>query len=478
MQLEQNPLRDYQDRILQMKNKVIRHPHEICVERASLITDSYVITQGEPQVIRFAKAINHILTNMTIKIWDDEYIVGNRCNKFVGTPLYPEVRIDTIEQDIDLYATRNIQKFLLSEEDKQVLKNKVIPYWKEKEDTVQSRFYSDLTPELRVLMMMLLYIVDTNLTNGVGHFFPGYENVLEKGIEGLIQFAETKREEFLDDQQKILFLESVVIVLNGAKTYIERYASLANEKGKAEDNPQRKKELFEIANMCKNISGNAPKTFKEALQLIFFIHVIAGLEDGGFAISVGRLDQILYPFYIKDKKDGKISPNEVKFLIECFYLKLTTLWNYILHKGIVAAEGPPIAQNLTIGGIDRDGNDATNELSYLFLESYNFLKTVQPAFSVRVNKQTPDDLIINTGKAIKSGASIALFNDSVMIPGLIQIGYSEKDAREYAPIGCVEPGHPHKTFGCTNATQLNIVKCLELTLNNGVDMFTKKIWFS
>ncbi len=474
MQLEQSSLLNYQDRILRMKEMVIHHPHEICVERASLITDSYRNTRGESQVIRFARAIYHILTNMTIRIWDDEFIVGNRCNKFVGTPLYPEVRIDTIEQDIDLYATRNVQKFLLSEEDKQVLKIKVIPYWKEKEDTVQSRFYSYLTPELTDLMMMLLYIVDTNLTNGVGHFFPGFENVLEKGIDGLIQLAESKKEDFQDDREKLLFLESVVIVLNGAKTYIEKYASFANEKGEAEDNPQRKKELFEIAKICENISGNAPKTFKEALQLIYFTQVIAGIEDGGFAISIGRLDQILYPFYAKDKEEGIITDKEVKFLIECFYLKLTTLWNYILHKGIVAAEGPPIAQNLTVGGIDRDGNDATNELSYLFLDSYSFLKTVQPAFSVRVHKQTPDDLIINTGEAIKSGASIALFNDSVMIPGLIKLGYSEKDAREYAPIGCVEPGHPHKTFGCTNATQLNIVKCLELTLNNGIDMFTKK----
>ena len=474
MQIEQSSPLFCEKRILRMKEKIVHHPHELCIERASLITDSYKRTKEDPQVIRFAKAIKHILTNMTIRIWDDEYVVGNRCNKFVGTPLYPEVRIDTIEQDLELYSRRNIQKFVISEEDKHLLTNKIIPYWKKEVDTVQSRFYSYLSPELTKLMMMLLYIVDTNLTNGVGHFFPGYENVLANGIDGLIQKAENKKKEFTEDQEKNLFIESVVTVLNGAKTYIKRYASLANERALNESDLQRKKELFEIAVICQNISGKAPKTFKEALQLIFFIHIIAGIEDGGFAISIGRLDQILYPFYIKDKNEGNITTNEVKFLIECFYLKLTTLWNYILHKGIIAAEGPPIAQNLTIGGIDKEGNDATNELSYLFLDSYNFLKTVQPAFSIRVHENTPDDLIIRTGDAIKSGASIALFNDLVMIPGLKQLGYSLKDAREYAPIGCVEPAHPHKTFGCTNATQLNIVKCLELTLNNGIDMFTKK----
>ncbi|GAH13229.1 unnamed protein product, partial [marine sediment metagenome] len=111
---------------------------------------------------------------------------------------------------------------------------------------------------------------------------------------------------------------------------------------------------------------------------------------------------------------------------------------------------------------------------YAQLNQHNHLKTVQPTFSVRVHESTPEELIIKTGEAIKAGASIALYNDDVMIPGLVNLGYTLKDAREYAPIGCVEPAHPCKTLGCTNATQINLVKCLELTLNNGVDMFTRK----
>ena len=474
MQLEQVTPSYYDKRIEKMKNRVILQPHEICIERAKLITESYKKTKGENPIIRYAKAVNHILTNMTIKIWDDEYIVGNRCTKFVGTPLYPEVRVDTIEQDLDLYATRDVQKFLLSEEDKRILKDEIIPYWNNEEETVKSMFDSYLRPELTDLMLILLYIVDVNITNGVGHFFPGHENVFKWGFDGLIQKVEQKKKEFSHDQDELNFLNSVIIVLNGVRTYIQRFSNLANEIAEKELNSQRKRELLEISEICANISGNSPKTFKEALQLIYFSHVIAGLEDGGFAISVGRLDQLLYPFYINDKNNSKITDAEVRFLIECFYLKLTTLWNYVLHKGIVAGEGPPIAENLTIGGIDRDGNDATNELSYLLLESYKHLKTVQPAFSVRVHEQTPDDLLIKAGEAIKSGTSMALFNDLVMIPGLNKLGYSLEDAREYAPIGCVEPGHPYKSYGCTNATQLNIVKCLELTLNNGTDMFSKR----
>lgn len=473
MQIEENIQSDYKDRTLRMKKRIISQPHEICIERARLITESYKKTKGDAPNIRFSKAIYHLLTNMTIKIWDDEFIVGSRCTKFVGTPLFPEVRVDTIELDLEIYNTRQVQKFLLSDTDKKMIKEQIIPYWKNEEETVKSRFDSYLNPELKELMFRLLYIVDTNITNGVGHFIPGHENVLNAGLDGLILKAENKKREYLNDPNKLGFLNSVIIVLNGAKIFIERHSNLAEILANKEDNPERKRELLEISEICANISGKPPRSFKEALQLIYFTHIISGLEDGGFAISIGRLDQILYPYYIKDLRENKITVEEVHFLIECFYLKLVTLWNYVLHKGIVAAEGPPIAENLTIGGIDKSGTDATNELSYMLLDSYNHLKTVQPAFSVRINENTPDKLILKTGEAIKSGTSIALFNDMVMIPGLHQLGYSLEDARLYAPIGCVEPGHPHKSFGCTNATQINIVKCLELTLNNGTDMFTK-----
>ena len=472
MQLEQSSY--YNERILRMKDKMVMQPHEICIERAKFFTESYKKTKGEPSAIRFAKAMDYLLSNMTIKIWEDEFIIGNRCTKFVGTPLYPEVRVDTIELDLELYSTRDVQRFLLSEGDKEILKNEIIPYWKSEETTVKSRFDSYLSPKLYDLMLMMLYIVDVNITNGMGHFFPGHENVLKEGFEGLIQKAKTKLNDVANNKEKVNFLNSVIIVLNGAKKLINRFSVLAKEMAENERNPNRKKELNEISLICSNIAVNAPKTFKEALQLIYFTHVIAGLEDGGFAISVGRLDQILYPYYINDKKTGKITDEEVQFLIECFYIKLSTLWNYVLHKGIIAGEGPPIAENLTIGGIDKFGNDATNELSYLLLDSYNHLKTIQPAFSIRVHEKTPDKLLIRAGEAIKSGTSMALFNDIVMIPGLHQLGYSLEDAQEYAPIGCVEPAHPYKSFGCTNASQLNIVKVLELTLNNGTDMFTKK----
>ncbi|MFX1599034.1 MAG: glycyl radical protein [Promethearchaeota archaeon] len=474
MQLEQPPPSYFKERILKMKNKVVMQPHEICIERAKLITDSYKNTKGEPPVIRFAKALEHILTNMSIIIWEDEFIVGNRCSKFVGTPLYPEIRVDFIEQDVDTYDKRPAQKSYIKEEDKRILKEIIIPYWKNEEYTLKELFILNLEPKVKQIMDTLVFLVETELTNGIGHFFPGHENILKFGLNGLIKKAKSKMIDFPNDVQKKNFLQSVIIVCKAAKSFIKRFSSLAIKISEKEPNSRRKEELLEISDICSNISENAPTNFKEALQLIYFNHLICGLEDGGYAVSIGRLDQLLYPFYVNDMKRGVITKKEVQFLIECFFLKLTTLWNYVFYLAINAGEGPPITENVTIGGLDRQGNDATNDLSYIILDAYSYLQTVQPTFSIRIHESTPVEFLAKVANSVKLGTSIALFNDDIMIQGLIKRGFTLEDAREYAPIGCVEPQHPSKSFGSTNACQLNIVKCLELALTNGSDMFIRR----
>ncbi len=476
MQLEQTTTPDYNVRVLRMKKKVVNAPHEICIERAKFFTESYKKTKGENPIIRFAKAMDYYLTNMTIKIWYDEFIIGNRCTKFVGTPMFPETRIDTIEQDINSYDTRPVQKLLLTDKERQIIKEEIIPFWKNEEETVQERFQSYLTPDLKDIMEKLVFVVDIELSSGIGHFFPGHENVLKYGINNLIKLTQENQERFSKDNEKMTFLESVIILLNAVKKFIQRFSILARDMAEGENDSLRQKELYEISDVCKNITENPPQNLKEAIQLIYFTHLICGLEDGGFAISVGRLDQYLYPYFIEDIKLGKIDNEEVQFLIECFFIKLSTLWNYVISKGVVASEGPPIAENIVIGGIDREGYDATNELSLIILDAYTHIKTVQPTFCVRIHENTSENFIKKVVESIKEGTSITLLNDQLMIPGLINRGFTLEDAREYAPIGCVEPQHPYKSFGSTNANQFNVVKCLELTLNNGIDMISRKVY--
>jgi pyruvate formate-lyase/glycerol dehydratase family glycyl radical enzyme len=473
MQLEEFPQSDYENQIQETRKKVITQPHEICIERAKLVTESYKTTKGEHPIIRYAKAMDHLLRNMTIIIWDNEFIVGNRSTKFVGTPLYPEVRVDTIEQDINSFETRIAQKLLISEEDKVYLRDVIIPYWKNEDETVQERFHSYLKPDEKDIMEKIVYTVDVEMSSGIGHFFPGHENILKFGLNGIISHAEKKLNETSDAQSQV-FLKSLIIVYKAAQDFIHRFSKLAKNMVEKESNLDRQHELREISEICRNISENPPNSFKEAIQLIYFTHLICGLEDGGFAISIGRLDQYLYPYYVKDLNNGIISIGEVKHILDCFILKIPTLWNYVIMKGIEAAEGPPIAANLTIGGLDRDGNEATNDLSYLILESYTKLKTVQPTFSVRVHEKTREEFLLKVAESVKTNTSIALFNDQLMIKGLVNRGFTLEDAREYAPIGCVEPQHPYKSFASTNSNQFNIVKCLELALTSGTDMFSRR----
>jgi len=474
MQLKQKSHQNYDDRILRMKKKVVTAPHEVCIERAKLFTESYKRTKGENPVIRFAKAMENLLMNMTIEIWEDELIVGNQCKKFYGTPLYPEINVEFLEQDVDTFENRLAQKIYISDEEKQIFKEEILPFWKGEESTLKERFLESLDPQVKNIMDTLVFLVETELTNGIGHFFSGHENILKYGLNGLIEKAKIKLEEFSLDTQKVYFLQSVIIVCTATKSFIKRFSSLAKKMAEKETNSERHKELIETSEICLNISENPPKTFKEALQLVYFNHLICRMEDGGYAISIGRLDQLLYPFFMNDINIGIITKEEVKFLIECFFLKLTTLWNYVFYLAISAAEGPPITENVTIGGLDRKGSDATNELSYIILDAYTQIQTVQPTFSIRIHQNTPGDFLIKIAKSVKSGTSIALFNDDLMIRGLINRGFTLEDAREYAPIGCVEPQHPSKSFGSTNACQLNIVKCLELALTNGSDIFIRR----
>jgi pyruvate formate-lyase/glycerol dehydratase family glycyl radical enzyme len=475
MVVDQIPVSGYLERTETMKQNLLSHPHEICLERALLFTESYKQTKGEPPIIRFAKAMDYLLRTMTIKIWDDEIIVGNRCIKYAGTPLFPEIRVDTLDMDCNSYNTRQFQHLHITDEEIHVLKEQIIPYWRDEETTVQKRFEELLDPKVKKVADNLVFIVDTELTNGFGHFLPGHEILLKTGIDGLLHSASQKLRETSgaepENLEKRTFYESVIIVLNAAKAFIKRFSNLAQEMAQMEANTEREKELMDISEICANISEKPPKTFREALQLIHFNHLICGLEDGGFAISVGRLDQYLISYYLNDKEDGRLTSEEAQFLLESFFIKLTTLWNYVMNKGTIAAEGPPIAENLTIGGVDSEGNDATNELSYLILDAYAHIQTVQPTFSVRINKNTPEAFLRRVGEAINDGASIALFNDGLMIRGLMNRGFTIEDARHYAPIGCVEPQHPYKSFASTNANQLNIVKCLELVLY-GRDMVT------
>ena len=244
MQIGQFLDQNCEERIEQIRNMVISSPHEICIERAKYFTESYQLTKDLHPYLRFAKAMSRYLSSMTLKIWDNEYIVGNRCSKFIGTPLYPEVRVDTLEQDVDTFENRSAQKMFISSEDREMLKQIIIPYWKKEELTVKELFLSRIDPDVKNVMDSLLFTVEAEMTNGIGHFFPGHDNLLKFGLDNLILKAENQLSSYPEGSDKAIFMEAVIIISKAVQNSVLRFSKFVKKIAEDSESNERKRELL------------------------------------------------------------------------------------------------------------------------------------------------------------------------------------------------------------------------------------------
>ncbi len=453
-----------QSRSKKMKERILNEKHRICIERARLLTESYKKTEGEHPYIRFSKAFKNVLENMTIFIQDDELIVGNRTSKPLGGPLYPEIRVDWIQSDIDSISEREIQPQYISEEDRKELKEKILPYWVDK--TIQYKFTQKMDEQMRQDYINMVFISEVQMINGIGHLVLNHEKIISRGIKSIIEEAKKRREYFKNNNEleRAAFLDALIISSQAAINFAKRYSKRAAEMAEIEKDEIRKNELKKIAEICDWIPENPARSFYEALQALWFNQLLVQIEQGGVAISVGRFDKILYPYYKKDLEKGFITPEKAQELIECFFIKMSEINNVLLSMGLTAGEGPPTAQNLIIGGIGEDGEDITNELTYLTLDAYANIHTYQPNFSVRVSKKSPPEFLERVAKYLIQGTMMELFGDEVIINAMINRGYNKKDAMDYAIAGCVEPNAPGFTFGSTNSNQFNSPLALDYAL--------------
>ncbi|HPJ39354.1 MAG TPA: pyruvate formate lyase family protein, partial [Spirochaetota bacterium] len=213
------------------------------------------------------------------------------------------------------------------------------------------------------------------------------------------------------------------------------------------------------------------ETFHEAVQSMYFVHLVSQIESGGNSISLGRIDQVLYPYYKNDRDAGKIKPEQARELLALMFIKTNEIWNVLEEAFIPGGEGTQgkTTQNVTVGGIGTDGKDATNELSYIGLDAYGDVRTVQPNFGVRLSSSAPEELLRKAADYSRDGVLLHMFNDDVIVKTLMKSGHTIEDARDYGVVGCLEPNAQGKTFGSTFAVQFNGIKCVELALSNGID---------
>jgi len=460
-------------RIKNLRKRLRSYPPAVCVERAVLITKSYRETEGEPAVIRRAKALKEILEGMSIYIADGELIVGNQASEPNKAPVFPETGASWVLDQLDSFSTRNVNKFLITENDKSVLRE-VLSYWKGK--TVLEIAPALLNDETRAIFEQSYPVISPTLflRNCVGHLVPNYAIILKKGFEG-VRAEVLNRMNLLDPSEpehisKLQFYRAILIVCDAVAGFARRYAELAKELANKEVDLVRKAELEDIAEVVRRVPEKPAQTFHEALQSFWFLQLIIHIETDGLAESPGRFDQYMYPYLAKDLAENRLTFAEAQELVDCVWLKMNEL---IKLSDIPPAAkyfgGVTMSQNLILGGVNQDGEDATNELSYMCLEADMHIQLPQPALSVRVHSGTPEKFLLKAAELVKTGGGKpAFFNDEVIIPALMNDGIPLSEARNYAIVGCVEPVPSDNTNGWTNAAMFNLGKCLELALHNGV----------
>lgn len=463
------------DRVLRLRDSIILAKKEICIERARLVTEAYKETEGEPTAVRRAKALRKVLEEMSIYISDGELIVGNQASKIRNAPLFPEYSYKWILEDMDSFATRPGDKFRISEGKKEELR-KILSYWKGK--TLTDRILSIVPEDIKTLIDKLV-IHPHKIYEGIAEICVDYEKVLKRGFNEVKSEIENKLAELNPTSpeycRKLTFYKAELITCDAIVNFARRYAAKAWELAEKERDAKRKKELETIAVICDKVPAQPAETFWEALQSLWFIQVVIQIESNGLGVTIGRFDQYIYPYYRKDIDEGRLSQAEAQELLEAFWVKTNEpikIWN---NEGAKLFAGFPMTQNIIIGGVLPDSSDAINELSYMCLDAEAHVRLYQPAFSVRLYSKTPDDFLLRVCEVIKAGSNKPkLFNDNAGIAAALRVGVTLAEARDYVPVGCVEITIPGKTFGWHFAGMVNLGKCLELALNDGVDPFTER----
>lgn len=461
------------ERIERVRDRMYRRVATICPERAELITNSFKKTEGEPIVLRRAKAFADILSKMSIYIEKDMIIAGNQASRNFAAPVFPEYSIDWVIEELDEFDKRSGDSFQISEETKERLQ-KIAPYWEGK--THKDEVLRNLSPVNRQAEEQGVLHRGGISMSGDGHIIPNHDFVLELGFAGMRDIAKEhlQKDENLTEEQKA-FYAAAVIAMDGAIHYCERFAKLAEEESAKEADAKRKQELLDMSCMFSNIAKGGATNFLEAVEYVYLAHLLMMIESNGHSFSFGRFDQYVYPYYEKDIREKKITKEKALEIITHFFIMTNSLnkvrpWDHTQYSG-----GYPLYSNLMVGGMKADGSDGTNELSYLCLEAMALTGLPEPNLSARFYEGTSHAFMKEVARLIRKGFGMpSVFCDEVCIPAMQSLGLPLEVAREYASMGCVETAIPGRWgHRATGMTYVNFGKIIELVMHNGQDPMSK-----
>ncbi|MBI2910310.1 MAG: glycyl radical protein [Chloroflexi bacterium] len=449
-----------------------RRNARLSLHRGRLLTASYKETEGQPAAIRRAQAFAKVVRGIPICLMDDDLLAGAYAARPMFSEQYPEFDVTWVSEALDSGGLAHI----VSREDEEELRD-ICLYWKDR--CVTSHFLSHYSDAEKQWLKdigedgsWVYYRV--RMENDIGYFAVSYEKAIKLGLRGII--AEVERELQItvptDDQSlaKVNMLKGMKILLEAAIEYGKRYAFLARQLADHSEG-QKRDELLKLAEICEWVPGNPARNFREAVQTLCFVDVLMYLESCA-QISPGRADQYLYPYYKQDIESGRTTREEAIELLECMRVKLSTQrFRHFRHtSGQETGSGDAQFHNITLGGQTPDGRDATNELSYLFLEAALRTRTPHPTLSIRWSEKSPEDFIVKGLELVRIGIGFpAFFNDRPSIAYLTQkLGVPLEIAQDYCVAGCVQHLPPTQS-GPPDVAYMNFGKMLELALHDGVD---------
>ncbi|MBC3381412.1 formate C-acetyltransferase [Serratia fonticola] len=444
-------------RIERLKAALFSAPREISLERALLYTASHRQTEGEPTIIRRAKATAYILDHVAITLREDELIAGNRTVKPRAGIVSPEMDPYWLLKELDAFPTRPQDRFAISETDKQVYREQLYPYWEKR--SMKDFINGQMSEEVKTATQTQIFSVNQT-DKGQGHIIIDYPRLLNNGLDSLL----AELQNHADQQPDNAFYAAALLLLQASQRHILRYASLARQMAEQCSDETRRAELLRIAEISSHNAHHKPQDFYQACQLFWYMNIILQYESNASSLSLGRFDQYMLPFYQASLNQGQ-DPAFLKELLESLWVKCNDI---VLLRSTSSARyfaGFPTGYTILLGGLTETGRSAVNVLSFLCLDAYQNIRLPQPNLGVRVNEFIDRPFLLKTAETIRLGTGIPqIFNDEVVVPAFLNRGVSLEDARDYAVVGCVELSIPGRTYGLHDIAMFNLLKVMELTL--------------
>ena len=453
-------------RISLLKEKMLSQKRYVSIEQARIITKVYQDNEDLSIPKKRALSLKKALEELEIAVEQEELIVGNRTKGVRYGVVFPESGCSWVNEEIETLPTRPQDQFQVRQEDIKEFKESIYPYWQGRsmEDVIKKEYGEEIQGIAKVVKI-------NQKDHAQGHICPDSKLWLELGPHGLMEKAQQQLLQCDENQRE--FYECTILVLEGVCTFMKRYHDYIYQ---MEIDSQYKESLYEVANICLSLSQRPPQTFHEAVQSLWFLFVILHMESNASSFSPGRMDQYLYPFYQKDRDAGRLHQQKALELLECLWLKFNQIVYLRNQHSAKYFAGFPIGFNIALGGMNEDGEDTANELSYLCLLAQSHLGLPQPNLSVRLHKNTSHDFMQAAIDVVAKGSGMPqFFNDEAIIQTMIDDLHIEKaDAYNYAIVGCVELTTQGNNLGWSDAAMFNFNKVLELTLNHGRCLLTNE----